>query len=97
MEEDRVPGAARQGEEEATDFSFDPGSQREFEVETTCCVTGEKVGFSFCRFPDFRKGTLMVMSRAAMIEHLRANTSLQKFREVLVQRYGKDVLKEYGS
>lgn len=97
MEEDRPSGAERSGEEEATDFSFDPGSQREFEVENTCCITGEKVKASFCRFPDFRKGTLMVMSRKAMIEHLRAGTTLQKFKEVLVHRYGKDVLKEYAS
>ena len=49
--------------EESTEFSFDPGSQVELEVEDTCCVTGESVKFSFCRFPDYTRGTLMVMSK----------------------------------
>jgi len=85
-------------EEEGTDFSFDPGSQYEFEVEETCCITGEKVSASFCRFPDYRNGTLMVMSKRAMITHLRAGTSIQKFREVLVQRHhGEEVLEQYAS
>ena len=83
-------------EEESTDFSFDPGSQLELEVEGTCCVTGEAVKASFCRFPDYRRGTLMVMSRSAMLEHLRAGTTVGKFKEVLVERHGKEVLGDYG-
>ncbi|MBI2502874.1 MAG: hypothetical protein HYW07_06535 [Candidatus Latescibacteria bacterium] len=98
MEEERLPPVAGGGEEEEmTDFSFDPGSQRELDVEHKCCVTGEKVGTSFCRFPDYTTGTMMVMSKKAMIEHLRAGTSLQKFREVLAKRHGKGVLGEYAS
>ena len=83
-------------EDESTDFSFDPGSQVELEVEDACCITGEAVESSFCRFPDYRRGTLMVMSKKAMIEHLCAGTSIQKFKEVLVERHGPQVLKEYA-
>ena len=85
------------GEEESTDFSFDPGSQVELQVEETCCITGEPVEASFCRYPDYRRGTLMVMSRKLATEHLRAGTSLEKFREVLVERHGEGVLKDYAS
>ncbi len=83
-------------EEESTDFSFDPGSQLELEPEDTCCVTGEAVKSSFCRFPDYRRGTLMVMSRNAMLAHLRAGTTVRQFKEVLVERHGEAVLSDYG-
>jgi len=83
--------------EESTEFSLDPGSQVELEVEDTCCVTGESVKFSFCRFPDYTRGTLMVMSKKAMLEHLRAGTTIEKFKEILVERHGKKVLDEYYS
>ena len=97
MEEERLPPVAGGEEEEQADFSFDPGSQRELDVEHKCCITGEKVANSFCRFPDYTTGTMMVMSKKAMIEHLRAGASLQKFREVLVKRHGKGVLGDYKS
>ena len=84
-------------DEEGTDFLFDPGSQIELEVEETCCVTGEPVEFTFCRFPDYRRGTLLVMSKKAMHEHLRAGTSLEKFKEVLVERHGREVVEELYS
>jgi hypothetical protein len=84
-------------DEESTDFSFDPGSQIELEIEDTCCVTGEPVVYSFCRFPDYVRGTMMVMSRKVMLEHLRAGTSIQKFKEVLVSRHGSGVLDQYYS
>ena len=84
-------------EEESNDFSFDPGSQIELELEETCCVTGEPVTYGFCRFPDYARGTLMVMSKKAMIQHLRANTSIKKFKAVLVERHGKAILDEYYS
>ena len=84
-------------EEESHDFSFDPGSQLELEVEDTCCITGEAIESSFCRFPDYRRGTLMVMSKKAMLEHLRASTTIQKFKEVLVERHGEEVLEDYAS
>ena len=90
----RAPLESANEEEENTDFSFDPGSQVELEVEDTCCVTGEPVANSFCRFPDYVRGTMMVMSRKAMIEYLRTGTSVQKFKEVLVARHGEQVLDE---
>ena len=83
-------------DEEATDFStFDTGSTRELEVEDVCCITGEEVPASFCRFPDYRRGTMMVMSKKHAIEHLRKGTTIEKFREVLVERHGEEVLEEY--
>jgi hypothetical protein len=82
-------------EEEVADFSFDPGSQIELEVEDICCVTGESVSSSFCRFPDYVRGTLMVMSRKLALEHLRQGTSIEKFKEVLIKRHGKKVLEEH--
>ena len=85
------------GSDEATDFSFTPGTQRELEVEDTCCITGEEVPASFCRFPDYRQNTLMVMSRKAGLEHLRKGTTIKIFKEVLVKRYGEEVLAEYQS
>ena len=85
------------GEDDATDFSFDPGSQVELEVEETCCVTGEPVSAGFCRFPDYKSQTLMVMSKQSMIKHLRNGTSIEKFKEVLVKRHGKRILQEYYS
>ncbi|MEW6750237.1 MAG: hypothetical protein AB1505_04585 [Candidatus Latescibacterota bacterium] len=84
-------------EEEGTDFSFDPGTQVELEIERTCCVTGERVSSSFCRFPDYVRGTMMVMSRKVMLEVLRSGTSIQKFKEVLVKRHGEGVLRDHYS
>lgn len=84
-------------DEDNAEFSFDPGTQIELKIEDTCCVTGEDVGFSFCRFPDYKNGTLMVMSKSAMLEHLRAGDSIAKFKEVLVQRHGEQVLAEHYS
>ncbi len=84
-------------EEESGDFSFNPGRQVELEVEETCCVTGEPVDASFCRFPDYRRGTLMVMSKQEMLKHLRADTSLEAFHEALVKRHGESALEDYSS
>ncbi len=80
----------------STEFSF-TASQQELEVEDTCCITGEEVKSSFCRFPDYRRGTMMVMSKKHMLEHLRKGTSIETFKEVLVKRHGKKVLEEYAS
>ena len=82
-------------DDDNAEFSFDPGTQVELEMEDTCCVTEEPVEFSFCRFPDYKKGTMMVMSKSAMLEHLRAGDSIAKFKEVLVQRHGEQVLEEH--
>ena len=96
MAEAREPAEGGE-EEEGTDFSFDPGSQVELELEHTCCVTGERVSASFCRFPDYVRGTMMVMSRKVMLATLRTGTSIPKFKEVLVKRHGDGVLKEHYS
>ncbi len=87
----------KNSDEESTDFGFDPGSQRELEVEDTCCVTGEEVPASFCRFPDYRRGTMMVMSKAVAIDRLRQGTTTVTFKEALVKRHGKRALDEYRS
>ena len=39
-------------EEESHDFSFDPGSQLELEVEDTCCITGESIEMNEEQFTD---------------------------------------------
>ena len=83
-------------ESESTDFGFDPGSQRELEVEDTCCVTGEEVPASFCRFPDYRRGTMMVMSKSVAVERLRKGTTTT-FKQVLVKRHGKKAMADYRS
>ena len=84
-------------DEESTDFGFDPGSQRELEVEDTCCVSGEEVPSSFCRFPDYRRGTMMVMSKDVALVQLRKGTTLETFRKVLVKRHGRKELEDYKS
>ena len=97
MAKRRASSAREDEEQESTDFSFDPGVMRELEAEDTCCVTGDEVTSSFCRFPDYRKGTLLVMSKAVMIEQLRKGTTIETFKAVLVKRHGKRVLADYGS
>ena len=89
--------ASSNGSDESTDFSFTPGVRRELEVEDTCCITGEEVKSSFCRFPDYRQGTMMVMSKKVMLEHLRKGTTIETFKEVLAKRHGRKVLEEYAS
>ena len=84
-------------DEESTDFGFDPGSQRELEVEDTCCVSGEEVPSSFCRFPDYRRGTMMVMSKDVALVQLRKGTTLETFKKVLVKRHGRKELEDYKS
>lgn len=91
------PKKVQSNNDDDTEFPFDPGTQIELEMEDTCCVTGEPVEFSFCRFPDYKNGTLMVMSKSAMLGYLRAGDSIAKFKEVLVKRHGKKVLKEHYS
>ncbi len=84
-------------DDDSTDFGFDPGSQRELEVEDTCCVSGDEVSSSFCRFPDYRRGTMMVMSKGVALQQLRKGTTLETFRKVLVKRHGKRELQDYKS
>ncbi len=59
----------------------------EFPLETHCCITGEAVKHSFCRYPDPALGTMMVMSRESMLRFSRPGESLsERFERVLVRR-----------
>jgi hypothetical protein len=89
--------AKERNDDDSTDFSFDPGTQQELDLEDTCCVTGEEVPSSFSRFPDYRSGSMMVMSKAVAIEQLRKGTTIETFKEVLVKRHGKKAMEDYRS
>lgn len=66
-------------------------SDREFPVETRCCVTGEEVKHSFCRYPDNERGAMMVMSRETMLRFSRKGRSLtEEFERVLQLRRGQE-------
>ena len=82
-------------DDDSTEFPLNPSLQIELEIEKTCCVTGEPIEYSFCRFPDYVNGTLMVMSKSAMLQHMQAGTSVAKFKEILVERHGEQVLAEH--
>lgn len=56
----------------------------EFPLETHCCVTGEEVKHSFCRYPDPELSTMMVMAHETMLRFSRPGESLsEKFERVL--------------
>ena len=77
-----------------TDTSFKTGNisvtsdpDREFLIETHCCVTGAEVKHSFCRYPDSVNGTLMVMSHEAMLKNSQPGQHLIiAFEKVLAKR-----------
>ncbi len=59
-------------------------SDREYPVESRCCITGERVKHSYCRYLDASQGTMMVMSHEAMLKFSRKGNSLsEKFEQVL--------------
>jgi hypothetical protein len=89
--------SSNDADDEGSEFTFDPGVQQELDLEETCCVTGEKIESSFARYPDYINSTMMVMSKEVMLKHLRANDSLEKFLEVLAERHGPEVVKDYTS
>ena len=97
MAKRRKSNDAAEDEESGGEFTFCPGVQQELDLEETCCITGEPIESSFARFPDYINGTMMVMSKKAMLQHLRAEDSLDKFLEVLVERHGPEVVKDYLS
>ena len=66
-------------------------------MEDICCVSGDEVSASFCRFPDYRRGTMMVMSKRIALEQLRKGITLQTFKKVLVKRHGRKELQDYKS
>lgn len=73
--------------EEFEDQSTFVDSEREFPMEGRCCITGEEVKHSFCRYPDTGRGTMMVMSREAMVRLARKGGSLaEEFDRVITLR-----------
>ena len=59
-------------------------TDREYPIEKRCCVTGERVKHSFCRYPDSDRGTMMVLSRVVMLEYSQRDRSLSnEFERVL--------------
>ena len=58
---------------------------REYPIESRCCITGEAVKHSFCRYPDSELCTLMVMSRETMVRLARKGGSLSDAFERVIQ------------
>ena len=76
------------GEPEPTSFI---DSDREYPIEPRCCITGDEVKHSYCRYPDPALGTMMVMSRESMIRYSRKGGSLSaEFERVLELRRKKE-------
>lgn len=68
-----------------TSSKFD--TEQEIPVEEYCCITGEPVKASFCRYPDPKEGTMMVMSKEQMLCHSRNGGSISEvFKQVLTLR-----------
>ena len=66
-------------------------SEREYPLEPRCCITGEEVKHSFCRYPDPVVGTMMVMSRDSMLKFSRKGSSLaDAFERVLTLRRNQE-------
>ncbi len=62
-------------------------SDREYPIETRCCITGEVTKHSFCRYPDPVRGTMMVMAHDVMLAYSREGESLTAgFERVLGSR-----------
>jgi hypothetical protein len=62
-------------------------TEREFPLESRCCITGVEVKHSFYRYPDPEEETMMVMSREAMLKYSRKGFSLSDtFAHVLEMR-----------
>ena len=73
-------------QEVASSSSF-VDTDREYPIERRCCITGEEVPHSFCRYPDAERGTMMVMSRESMLRYSRKGQSLTaEFERVLKLR-----------
>jgi hypothetical protein len=59
-------------------------SDREYPIETRCCITGDATKHSFCRYPDPVRGTMMVMTHDVMLSFSREGESLSaEFERVL--------------
>jgi len=59
-------------------------TDRVYPIEGRCCVSGDEVKHSFCRYPDTERGTMMVISRETMIRLARHGGSLaEQFERVI--------------
>ena len=68
-----------------TTSQFD--TEQEAPVEKYCCITGEQVKSSFCRYPDPDQGTMMIMAKTVVFQHSRNRGSLAEvFEQVLALR-----------
>jgi hypothetical protein len=66
-------------------------SEREFPLEARCCMTGEVVKHSFCRYPDPEEETMMIMSRESMLKYSRNGFNLSEtFAKVLEMRRSRE-------
>ena len=62
-------------------------SEREYPLEARCCISGDEVKHSYCRYPDPEQGTMMVMSHESMLKYSRREYSLSEvFGQVLALR-----------
>jgi len=62
-------------------------TEQEIPVEKYCCITGEAVKSSFCRYPDDKEGTMMVISKEQMLLHSRNGGNISGiFKQVLALR-----------
>jgi hypothetical protein len=70
-------------------------TDREFPIEKRCCITGNAVKHSFCRYPDADRGTMMVLSREVMLAYSGRGMSLSvEFERVLESRRKKEAKKK---
>ena len=85
-EKDYYSGYDQEKVEGVAESSF-VDTDREYPIEGRCCISGEEVKHSFCRYPDTARGTMMVMTRDAMIRLSRNGGSLaDKFERVISLR-----------
>ncbi|MDA0748762.1 MAG: hypothetical protein O2954_19770 [bacterium] len=62
-------------------------NERDYPIESRCCISGDDVKHSYCRHPDSIQGTMMVMSRESMLRFVRPGKSLsEEFERVLELR-----------
>ena len=76
------------GQEKSSSFVE---ADREYPIEPRCCISGDEVKHSFCRYLDPVVGSMMVMSRPMMLKYCRSGQSLSvEFERVLGLRRKKE-------
>ena len=77
----------QEGNEDLTPAETLTDTEREFPLESKCCITGEVVKHSYCRYIDPEEETMMGMSRDAMLQYSRKGSSLSDtFATILEMR-----------